>query len=178
MTIISIFNPKGGVAKTTTTLALGWEIASGGKIVVIVDCDAQCNLSQIVLQNVLAERDLNFEEYCNINKEHDEDCLNEEYGEDFLNEQYGEDFPATPNNLRDALLPIINDNLGAPICPANLYTKRTFVHGGKLLLLAGHPDITRFEEKLGMAYSSSGMIAPRSLNAFADMLHQTKEVCL
>ena len=50
MTIqVAIFNHKGGVSKTTTTFHLGWQLASMGKRVVIVDADPQCNLTGLVL---------------------------------------------------------------------------------------------------------------------------------
>jgi cellulose biosynthesis protein BcsQ len=47
--IISLFNHKGGVSKTTTTFNLGWMLAEKGKRVIIVDADPQCNLTGMVL---------------------------------------------------------------------------------------------------------------------------------
>ncbi len=47
--IISLFNHKGGVSKTTTTFNLGWALAAKGKKVLIVDGDPQCNLTGTVL---------------------------------------------------------------------------------------------------------------------------------
>jgi cellulose biosynthesis protein BcsQ len=47
--IISLFNHKGGVSKTTTTFNLGWALADQGKRVLIVDGDPQCNLTGTVL---------------------------------------------------------------------------------------------------------------------------------
>ena len=44
--IISIVNQKGGVAKTTTTAALGAGLTFTGKRVLLVDLDPQCNLSR------------------------------------------------------------------------------------------------------------------------------------
>ena len=46
--IISIFNNKGGVAKTTTTSNLGAYLARHGKKVLLVDMDAQSNLTSSV----------------------------------------------------------------------------------------------------------------------------------
>ncbi|WP_368336953.1 ParA family protein [Parabacteroides merdae] len=43
--IIAIANGKGGVAKTTTTFQLGWTLAKNGFKTLVIDCDAQCNLS-------------------------------------------------------------------------------------------------------------------------------------
>ena len=48
-TLISLFNHKGGVSKTTTTFNLGWALAEAGKRVLIVDGDPQCNLTGTVL---------------------------------------------------------------------------------------------------------------------------------
>lgn len=47
--IISLFNHKGGVSKTTTTFHLGWKMAALGKRVLIVDADPQCNLTGLAL---------------------------------------------------------------------------------------------------------------------------------
>lgn len=46
--IIAIANEKGGVAKTTTTLSLGASLAENGARVLLVDLDAQANLSLAV----------------------------------------------------------------------------------------------------------------------------------
>lgn len=49
MKIISLFNHKGGVSKTTTAFNLGWMLAEKGKKTLIVDADPQCNLTALVL---------------------------------------------------------------------------------------------------------------------------------
>lgn len=46
---IAMFNHKGGVSKTTTTLNLGWMLARQGARVLLVDADPQCNLTGLVL---------------------------------------------------------------------------------------------------------------------------------
>lgn len=50
--LISLFNHKGGVSKTTTTFGLGWALAEQDKRVLIVDGDPQCNLTGSVLGSV------------------------------------------------------------------------------------------------------------------------------
>ena len=47
--LISLFNHKGGVSKTTTTFNLGWTLANLGIKTLIVDTDPQCNLTAYVL---------------------------------------------------------------------------------------------------------------------------------
>ncbi len=47
--IISLFNNKGEVGKTTTTFHLGWKLAELGKKVLLVDADPQCNLTGLTL---------------------------------------------------------------------------------------------------------------------------------
>jgi chromosome partitioning protein len=49
MPVISLFNHKGGVSKTTTAFNLGWALAARGHRVLIVDGDPQCNLTGTVL---------------------------------------------------------------------------------------------------------------------------------
>ena len=44
-TIISVANEKGGVAKTTTTVSLAAAMVETGLEVLVVDLDAQANLS-------------------------------------------------------------------------------------------------------------------------------------
>ena len=46
MQIISIINKKGGVAKTTTALALAAGLSKFGLKVLAIDCDAQANFSR------------------------------------------------------------------------------------------------------------------------------------
>jgi chromosome partitioning protein len=47
--VISLFNHKGGVSKTTTTFHLGWSLANMGLKVLMVDADPQCNLTGLSL---------------------------------------------------------------------------------------------------------------------------------
>lgn len=47
--IISLFNHKGGVSKTTTTFHLGWMLSNKGFNVLMIDTDSQCNLTGLVL---------------------------------------------------------------------------------------------------------------------------------
>lgn len=55
-TIISFANHKGGVGKTTTTASIGSIFASLGKRVLLVDMDAQSNLTSSLLKGEQADR--------------------------------------------------------------------------------------------------------------------------
>ncbi len=57
--IISIFNHKGGVGKTTLTYNLSWALAESGKKVLMLDADAQQNLSLLVRGSLDEEIELN-----------------------------------------------------------------------------------------------------------------------
>ena len=48
--VISLFNHKGGVSKTTTAFNLGWALAEKGHNVLLVDADPQCNLTGMALE--------------------------------------------------------------------------------------------------------------------------------
>ncbi|MDN3509182.1 MAG: ParA family protein [Candidatus Neptunochlamydia sp.] len=48
--VISLFNHKGGVSKTTTTYHLGCMLADLGVKTLVVDADPQCNLTGICLE--------------------------------------------------------------------------------------------------------------------------------
>ena len=45
MKIISLFNNKGGVGKTTLAYHLSCALAADGKKVLMIDLDPQCNLT-------------------------------------------------------------------------------------------------------------------------------------
>ena len=47
--IISLFNHKGGVSKTTTSFNIGWSLAKKGLKVLLVDADPQSNLTSLAL---------------------------------------------------------------------------------------------------------------------------------
>ncbi|WP_111657771.1 ParA family protein [Isoalcanivorax indicus] len=47
--IVALYNNKGGVSKTTTNFNLGAYLASTGKRVLVVDCDPQCNMTELFL---------------------------------------------------------------------------------------------------------------------------------
>ena len=59
MKIVSIFNNKGGVGKTTYMFHVAHLLADNGKTVLMVDADAQCNLSAYCLSDSELEKSWN-----------------------------------------------------------------------------------------------------------------------
>ena len=47
--IVTMYNNKGGVSKTTTLFNLGVYLSQQGRRVVFADCDPQCNLTELFL---------------------------------------------------------------------------------------------------------------------------------
>ncbi|WP_241768596.1 ParA family protein [Mannheimia haemolytica] len=66
---ISIFNHKGGIAKTTTAFNVGWSLANQGYQVLLVDLDSQCNLTGLVLGYDQCKEDSDLELFYN-NRHH------------------------------------------------------------------------------------------------------------
>ncbi len=56
MPIISLFNNKGGVGKTTFLFHVAHVLAESGRKVLMVDCDSQCNLTAYALQDKAIEK--------------------------------------------------------------------------------------------------------------------------
>ena len=56
--IISFFNHKGGVGKTTLTHNIGYSLNQKGYNVLLVDADPQMNLSSAVFDGFSKEQDL------------------------------------------------------------------------------------------------------------------------
>ncbi len=56
MPIISLFNNKGGVGKTTFLFHVAHVLADKGRKVLMVDCDSQCNLTAYALQDKAIEK--------------------------------------------------------------------------------------------------------------------------
>lgn len=66
MKIVTLYNHKGGVSKTTTTYNLSRYLRAKGKKVLIVDADPQCNMTELLMCNIIEELDEEAEKTGNI----------------------------------------------------------------------------------------------------------------
>jgi len=60
--IITLYNHKGGVSKTTTTFNLAHLLAEKGKRVLVVDADPQCNMTELLMAPLIQRLDQEAEE--------------------------------------------------------------------------------------------------------------------
>lgn len=56
--IISCANQKGGTGKTSTTALVAYELAKKGKKILLIDCDPQTNLTQLMTKTAAAKDEL------------------------------------------------------------------------------------------------------------------------
>lgn len=132
--IISIYIPKGGVGKSTTTFSLCYTLAERGYNVLAVDCDSQRDLSKMMLKG--------------------------RYSEDT---QFGGDYSAyinrptengtIPNRTLYQMLQGMSEGPAYELksaVPEHIYNGQSGF-GGSLHLLAGHIDMDCWNAKLSFA---------------------------
>lgn len=150
--IISIFNHKGGVSKTTTTFNIAWMLARRGHRVIMVDADPQCNLSGVTM---------------GLNAEWPPEDISEEPDDrgsrDFSNAQHAsEDFwnSNESRTLYGALKPAFESE------PRVMEAVECLPVAGceGLFLLPGHLRLGEYEVTLSVAQELSGsLLALRNL---------------
>ncbi|HFK5562821.1 chromosome partitioning protein [Elizabethkingia anophelis] len=62
MKILTFYNHKGGVSKTTTTFNVSHLLAEQGKKVLVVDADPQCNITELLIGDIIVKLDEEMEE--------------------------------------------------------------------------------------------------------------------
>ncbi len=106
--LISLFNHKGGVGKTTTTFNLGYMLSHKfQQKVLLVDLDPQCNLSSVIMQ----------EDYITFFDEHDRD-------EDISEADVDEDPDNSINDSYSLMKYVVNQNCVIDTKLIKLYTTK------------------------------------------------------
>ena len=144
MTILTLYNHKGGVSKTTTTFNLAHFLVASGRRVLLVDADSQCNLTELCLGTVIAQLDL-------------------------LTETTGivQELPGT--SILDALRPRIEGDVPA----INIDAIDTVSLSPNLDLIRGSVDLTSIEDDIAEAHTqrfSARTNLMRTYVALGDML--------
>lgn len=154
MQIITLFNHKGGVAKTTNAYNLGWKLANSGHRVVLVDADSQCNLTGMAM-GLLGEGDTGSDSASDSDSVHEgaEESPNEDYQE---LQQKNRSFwqSVAENNIHSALKPVFMAEPRA-LEPVDCIP----VKGNDgLFLLPGSLDFANYESDLALAQALQGSL--------------------
>jgi chromosome partitioning protein len=149
MPIVTLYNHKGGVSKTTTTFNLAHLLVTQGKKVLLVDADPQCNLTELYLGKLIA----------------DLDKIAEETG-------VVPELPGT--TILDALKPRIEGEVAS----INIETINTVNIIQNLDLIRGSVDLTVLEDDIGEAHTqrfATRTNLMRTYVAIGDMLTRLAE---
>lgn len=125
MKIITLYNHKGGVSKTTSTFNLANQLADSGKRVLMVDADPQCNLTEISLAPIIQ-------------------ALDEKAAK--LTTAKIDDLPGT------SLLDALNQRIRGDAAFIDISKVKPFEIRSNLWLLRGSVDISSIEDELAEAH--------------------------
>lgn len=149
MKIITFFNHKGGVAKTTNAFNLAWKLATRGSRVLMVDADSQCNLTGISmgLLPINPDRGEQTDGHSteDDHKEEESFAVAQAAAEGFWSK-------AEEENIYTALRPVFK---GEPR-PLEAAKCQEFADNPNLFLLPGSIDLASYESELGVAQSLLG----------------------
>lgn len=154
MKIVTFFNHKGGVAKTTNAFNLGWKMAADGNRVLLVDADSQCNLTGLSMGLLPLEESESLKQ-----DSADFPAENTPEGDD-PNEAFDESQHAAESfwskiadaNIYTALKPVF---MGEPK-PLEPVECIQLEGNSNLYLLPGSIELASYESELGVAQSLLG----------------------
>ncbi|MBH3338747.1 ParA family protein [Pseudomonas mendocina] len=149
--IITLYNHKGGVSKTTTTYHLAHALVEHlGKKVLVVDADPQCNITELFLYKIIEELD--------------------------EKESQGEQTSLPGTSLKDALWPRL-DGERADVDVENIELVKPCTEE-ELYIFRGDIALSEAEDRLSYAHSqrmTSDMHQKRNHIAIHDMLRRLGE---
>lgn len=125
MKIVTLYNHKGGVSKTTSTFNLASYLAGKGKKVLMVDADPQCNLTEIALAPIIEKIDAEAET---------------------SHPDYIPELPGT------SVLDALNQRIQGDIAFIDIDKVDTVTVSDNLQLLRGSVDLSSIEDELSEAH--------------------------
>lgn len=126
MKIITLYNHKGGVSKTTSTFNLSSFLAEKGKKVLMVDADPQCNLTEIALAPIIERIDT-----------------------EAASSDRGQEVPDLPGT---SLLEVLNQRIQGDVAYIDIDRVETVCINENLHLLRGSVDLSSIEDDLSEAH--------------------------
>ena len=145
--IITFFNHKGGVGKTTLAYNVAWGLSKVGKRVLMIDADAQCNLTEIAVE----DKYLYGEEQLSL--------MGQGYNPDFFSE----------NNIYEYFSAYIWPTIGAGQPHVKLFAK-----SDNLKLLAGDIRFAELEDAFALTTANVQAMA-RTPKSIYDALSELKK---
>ncbi|NYT40938.1 ParA family protein [Sphingomonas sp. R-74633] len=124
MHAITLYNHKGGVSKTTTTFNLAYLLASRGNKVLVIDADPQCNLTELLISQVIQQADE-------------------------AEAETGEPQPLPGSTILDALRPRIDGD----VPEVDVDTVQLISVTDNILLLRGDVNLSDIEDSLAEAHT-------------------------
>ena len=146
MRIVTLYNHKGGVSKTTTTYNLARYLKNKGKRVLVVDADPQCNMTEMLLCDVIEKLDEESEKTGNI-----------------------KDLPGT------SLLEILEPRFNGDVPSVQIDGIQNVKIDENLWLIRGDVSLNRLEDAMAEAHSqrfSNKIHEKRNYVALGDMLQR------
>jgi cellulose biosynthesis protein BcsQ len=122
--VLTFFNHKGGVGKTTLAYNIAWGLSEKGKRVLMIDADAQCNLTEITIE----DKHLYGDDQLSL--------IENDYPPDFFSE----------NNIYEYLSPYIQPTLGMELPKTKLFNRKK-----NLQLLTGSIKFAELEDPISLS---------------------------
>jgi chromosome partitioning protein len=135
--VITLYNHKGGVSKTTTTFNLAHLLAEKEKKVLVIDADPQCNMTELLLSNIIQSLD------SELAKSDSSELTGSYSGEGF---KYENEIPGT------TLLDILKPRIDGDIPEVNIDQVKAVPINDYLDCIPGNVNLNSIEDAIAEAH--------------------------